>query len=186
LRHGDKQKQEGLAEMEAVLSKDDGRLYLAAIEPLLTTGNDKAAALACGILAEKRFVVEYRTLRPIAQRLFLAGRRECLDYLLAKLDSERPIRKSSGIRDGRRVERTLAEGDRFAEMITFWHGGRPEYDTLARDADRRAQRKQLATWLKEQFSLIEAGKKPDVRPEPPTKGVRQVFGVTPGLFIDSE
>ena len=186
LRHGDKKRLEGLTQVESVLANGNGCLYLEAIDSLLATKNERAMALACGVLAEKTFVVEHHTLRPILQKLFLAGRRECLDYFLAKLDSQRPIGKQSGTRDGKKVERSLVEGDRIAQTIAFWQGDKPGYDLLAPDTDRRARRTQLAAWLSEQFSLIKAGKTPDIRPEPPVQGVQQIFTVTPGLYIDSQ
>ena len=160
LQHGDKSKSEGLAELEPILAKDEGWYrYPHAVDPLLSTKNEKAVDLACGILKKQGFRLNLSS-GPILQRLFLAGRQEALDYLLAKLESEKPSGTASGAYDDKEVERSLVEGDRTAAIVAFWQSDGATFDTLAPDDQRRARRKLLQDWLKEQFALVRAGKKP--------------------------
>ena len=165
LRHGDKEKLEGLNELETILAQDkELRRYPSAIAPLIATKQERAMLLACGILKKQKFTEQPGWISdPVLQRLLLAGRRECLDYLLMKLDSEVPRGSSSGVHDGKKVQRTLVDGDAIALVIASWHGKRAEYDTLAPDDDRRARRKQLKMWLKEQFTLIKTGREPQMQ-----------------------
>jgi hypothetical protein len=161
LQHGDQTKPEGLAELEPILAKDEGwHYYPHAIEPLLSTKNDRAVRLACDILKKNGFHCHDLSSGPILQRLFLTGRRECLDYLLVHLESETPSGSASGIYRGKEVERSLVEGDREAFLVAFWRTSNAEYNVLAPVEDRSAQRKQLQNWLKEQYALIQAGRKP--------------------------
>ena len=121
LRHGDRSKFEGLAELEAALVKDDGSyLYPRAIDPLLATNYDKAAALACGILKKERFEMHGFSTGQILQRLFLAGRQECLDYLLRRLDSEKSAGTTSGTHNGKQVARRRS---RATEPPKSWPSG---------------------------------------------------------------
>ena len=163
LRHGDQTKPEGLAELEPLLAKDeDCYWYPNAIEPLLATKNEKAVALAYGFLKKNsvHWLAEY--LSQILERLFLAGRQEGLYSVLAHLESEKPDGNTSGTYDGKEVQRSLVEGDHTATIVTTWQTGDKTFDLLLPDDVRRSQRKQLRRWLKEQFALIQAGKKPDI------------------------
>jgi HEAT repeat protein len=158
LRHGNKTKPEGLAEIEALLASEDGypryKHYNQAVEALLATKNELAITLACGILKTK----DARP-RTILQ-LLLAGRKECLDFLLAKLDTE--------------------VGDMTEDMVASWKQGdfaerlsldvaEPDLEDMPGTEDeelaaaRRTKRKELKAWLQEQFALIKAGKKSDVK-----------------------
>ncbi|MCX7425394.1 MAG: hypothetical protein NTW96_07175 [Planctomycetia bacterium] len=163
LRHGDQTKPEGLAELEPILAKDDGSLrYPHAIEPLLATKNEKAVTLAYGILRKDGFRCSDVSSSPILERLFLAGRQEGLDYMLAHLESEEPSGSAIGVRDGKEVQRSLVEGDRAAIIATSWQTGDKTFDAFSPDDARRSQRKQLRGWLETQYALIQAGKKPEM------------------------
>ena len=166
LRHGDKKKPEGLDVLETILADDDGtQYYPGAVGPLLATKSERATKLACGILKKNKFTEEPGWIcSPVLQRLLLAGREECLDYLLARLDSSKPHGGSSGVRDGKKVQQSLVEGDDMAMTVAAWRSNESEYDTLAPDDARRVRRGQLKAWLKEQFVLIKAGKKPQMKP----------------------
>ena len=182
LRHGNRETPEGLDVLDPILANDDGtRYYPVAVEPLVATRNERALKMACGILKKEK--VRGRpgwTSATIVQRLLLAGRQECLDYLLAKLDSEKSYGYSSGMRGGKLVQQTLVEGDDIAQVIASWHANKCEYDTLAPDKDRRIQRKKLKTWCADQFALIRAGKRSELKPP-------EVLHLidSPELFLDA-
>ena len=83
LRYGDKTRSEGLSELTKILANDDGsHLYPRAIDPLVDQKNAKMTDLAVGILKKGEFDLG-RSDR-LLQELFLAGRQECLDYLLRR------------------------------------------------------------------------------------------------------
>ena len=158
LRHGDRRKMEGLTELAEILRQDDGTdWYPRAIEGLLATGDERAVQLACGVLKKKEFEADWRN-EGVIQRLFLAGRRECLDYLLKNLDSTE-VRGSSWT-DGK--EHNVTAADEAAELIAGWRTDSYSYDDAAPASVRAKQRRQLREWLKAQFRLIEAGKKPNM------------------------
>ena len=155
LGHGNQSQLEGLATMEDVLAEDGGSdFYPVAIIPLLELRNERATMLACGIL--KKGLPSSQ----ILQMLFLAGRQECLDYLLAKLDSETPHKPASDAPYDSDVARPRIEGDLLAEIVEYWRPGHTRFDLLAPDSQRRANRQELKSWLKEQFAQIKAGRKP--------------------------
>ena len=166
LRHGDKDRVGALDALEPILAQDDGtHKYPGAISPLLATKDERASKLACGILKKTKFNEQPGWLaEPVLQRLLLAGRQECLDYLLAKLDSDKTHGGSSGARNGKHVEQSLVEGDDMALAVAKWRLDKSEYDTLAPDDECRTRRKQLKTWLIEQFALVKAGKEPAMKP----------------------
>lgn len=163
LRHGDRTKPEGLAELTPILAKDEGwHYYPPAVEPLLATKDETAVTLAYGILRKEAFRGQYASQSPVLERLFLAGRQEGLDYLLTHLESENPCGSAAGTFGGKEVRRSLVEGDRMAAVVATWRSDGAEFDVLAPDDVRRAKRELLRHWLKEQFALIHAGKKPDM------------------------
>ena len=49
-----------------------------------------------------------------------------------------------------------------AETLAAWRTDDFRYDNLAPAAERQAQRKELAAWIKEQFARIQAGKEPQM------------------------
>ena len=163
LRHGNKDQLEGLDTLAELLAKDsDNYWYPRAIEPLCLTGQPKALELACGILAKPSFEPQTE----ILLRLFLTGRREVLDYLLAELQSDQHVSTIYGEGDGQDVQRELTAADRLAAKIAEWRTDGYQFDSLAPDDDRRAACRELAAWLPMQFELIQAGKKPEVLRKP--------------------
>lgn len=163
LRDGDKAHLEGLAELRPLLEKDDGSsLYPQAIESLLATKNDEAAALASGILKKPRFDLGWSN-TPILHRLLLAGRDEALIYLTERLDSTKSSGTSSGTWKGTDVQRKIVEGDNVAGAIERLRSDKYSYPSLAPDDERTAARKALKIWLQDQFVLLKAGKKSQIK-----------------------
>ncbi|HEY3354463.1 MAG TPA: HEAT repeat domain-containing protein, partial [Polyangia bacterium] len=171
LRHGRRAELEGLDALRPILARDDGSLRsVEAFDALMDTGQRPAIDLACQILAKPRF--EIMGSGAAVHRLFLAGRREALDYVLGGLQRRGDGGTSSGQYRGRDVERKQVEGDAFAAMVTRWQTGNRNYDVLAPDGVRAAERGRLAAWLRRQFALIKAGKTPAMR----TRAERLVRG----------
>lgn len=166
LKHGNMR--EGYDTLVEVLTKDDGSyLYPRAIEPLLAAKTEDTMKLAVGILNKQRFELTSFESGAILHRLFLAGRRECLDYLIEKLDSEEAQGSSSGEWNGMPVERDQVMGDWAADVVTEWRADNVAYERLAPDQSRRRARENLKAWLNEQFSLIQSGKPTHLKaPEP--------------------
>ncbi|MBI4613852.1 MAG: hypothetical protein HY720_09600 [Planctomycetes bacterium] len=161
LEHGDRAKLEGLETLRGALAKDDGSwLYPRAIVPLLATGQAEALELAAGILRKPQFQWDDSDL---LLRVLLAGRREALDFALARLASHRDRGTSSTMRDGKLIEAHVMDGDRAAETIASWRTDGFEYDVFAPEDERADKRKDLASWLGEEFKRIEKGEKPDMR-----------------------
>ncbi len=162
LQHGDRARLEGLADLEALLAEDDRFYrYKCAIGPLTATKNERAMVLACGILKKEHFTPTFSGM--ILQQLFLAGREECLEYLLTKLNSEKEAGEARGKYAGKEIRRPQVEGDRVAYVVSSWQSGEANYYILAPDDQRRAERKRLKGWLMEQFTQIKAGKEPDMK-----------------------
>jgi hypothetical protein len=104
---------------------------------------------------------------PALHRLFLAGRRECFDWLLAQLDSDKET--GTGRHEttqGKERHRTVTEGDEAADIVAGWRKDEYRYDFFGPEEQRRKQRAELKTWLQEQFKRITAGEKPDMRDKP--------------------
>ncbi len=166
LRHGEKTKKEGLEPLRKILEKDDGEiLYPRALDTLLATKDPAALDLAAGILGKHHFGTRPNR-AAVLHRLFLAGRPEALDYLLAGLDSKDEGGTSFGKYKGQEVQRKLTRGDEFAGDVSEWRTEGPGYERMAPDEDRAKQREALKGWLKEQFALIKAGKKPMMSTQP--------------------
>ena len=159
-------RREGWAALEPLVAKEihpwevARPLRVEAVRALLDLGDPKAMAWAWTI-----FMKVHRSdpFGSIYQRFFLAGIRDCLHQLLAKIDSEEPEARFFFFRDGRRVDRPLVEGDLFAVMISAWRSDGIEFDYFAPDNDRRASRKRIKEWLKAQFALVQEGKRPSLR-----------------------
>lgn len=162
LRHGDRQQLEGLSVLQRVLAEDDGSYwYPRAIEPLLECGQEEALKLACGITAKDRFTVDDYHAGEILQRLFLAGRRECFDFLLGQLDSPAESDATTIRLDDKGAPQTTFERDEAADMLAEWHP-QIDFDLGGSDAERAAARKTLKQWLKDEFSKIQAGEQPTI------------------------
>ena len=93
------------------------------------------------------------------RRLFLAGRTECLDYLLAKLDSRHLLKAD---RHGRRE----LEGDQLAGLVGVWRPRRRVYHRDATPPPPERWRQEIKAWLRKSFLLIRSGKKPEMNSEP--------------------
>jgi len=141
---------------ESPWTDEDLSWYPYAIDDLLATGRDEAAAVACTILKKDRAFWFDTVAPPILHRLFLAGRKECLDYLLAKLDSEKPI----GSEPAEEGEPRRVQGDKAVDLVWSWRTDDFDYDWDAPLEERRRKRRTLKAWLQGSFQRIRAGQTP--------------------------
>jgi hypothetical protein len=125
-----------------------GRYWLMAVEPLLAVESDEAHELACRVLSHEDFTPWSHGGGVVLHQLLLAGRTECLDYLLRMLASQ----ETAG------ANRPVC--DRIAQLICQWRTDDCSYDPSASIAERERVRQELAEWLKNQFAMIKAGRAP--------------------------
>lgn len=166
LKYGDREHLEGLDQLREILVKDNGTgWYPWAIDTLLGTGRKECLALADGILEKEGFEHSGGSVNEgVVLRLFLAGRRKCLDALLKDLSDARPSSSVTYVeRDGTREEHPLSIADETAEMLSTWRTDGFTYDESAPEEERRQQRAELAAWLQEQFERVTAGAQPEVK-----------------------
>jgi hypothetical protein len=157
-RHGDaKEKSAAAAAVKnALAAKWDNDFHLTAIEPILATGDDALTALACNLLRRPELDWDW-TGATAAHRLFLTKHPAALAALLDGISSTAGAKEQSGTWNEKEVKRKLTRGDRVAEGVARM---RNDYDfpLYAPDKERAAARKSLATWLKAQAALLDAGK----------------------------
>jgi hypothetical protein len=162
---GDWSKQEGWTELKEALATDGEELkaHKRAFDTLLNSRRPEALDLAAGVFKHSpKDANEYET-QPFIQRLFLAGRHEALDYLLAALDDETSAGTTSTVVNGKRVSVELTRGDRIAEHLHYLRKDDYEYPFTASEAERAAERAKLKHWLTEQMDLIRNGKESGFR-----------------------
>jgi hypothetical protein len=146
---------EGLSELKAIFGEDEGSYwYSKAIEGLLLTKKEPALELAAGILKKRKFEYDLSD-ENILKNLFLAGRKECLEYLISKLDS-----KEKGKFEG------YLESDEVSEMLTRWRTDGFKYNIKMSGKERKQKQGKLKKWLQDQFALIKQGKNPDMKTDP--------------------
>lgn len=143
--------------LEPILAKDNGmRRYPQAFPALLSSDNEKAMKLACGVL---KLQLPPPFTEPMIRSLFLRGREEVRQFVVDQLSSAKPA-GSTDITVGaqtKQVELTLA--DQAAEMLDEWRGGERLYQLAFKPNERAAARAKLQSWMEEQFALIKAGQK---------------------------
>jgi hypothetical protein len=168
LAHGDTAKLEGLDILRPILENKGSELWLEnAIDPLCRTHREECLKLACLIFERRPYGGPVAGGEPALHRLFLAGRKECLDWLLANLDNDKetwPERHETI--GGKEQRRTGTEGDETAEIVAGWRNDAYRYDFFGSEDHRRKQRAELKAWLQQQFKRIAAGEKPDMRDKP--------------------
>lgn len=165
LRHGDRTQLEGLDQLEAILARRNStESYARALGVLLATGDERALKVACRALENEEIDLTFGG-DTIVRRLFLAGRAEARDFLVAALDAtttdDDPF---SGSR-----------ADEVAELLADWRRDEFEFNRDAPAAERAQKRAELKQWLARQFDLIHAGKPPEIPADagdPPTGGWR--------------
>jgi len=169
LQNSDRSKNEGFAELKAVLSEAPSynriaSLYPIAMELLLNRGDDASVKLALGILREKDLGLcgdsqsNPSISANVLNHLLRTGRREVLDNLRARLDGTEDRGNISGSWKGHMVKRNLTAGDEIASIVVMLRTDHRTYAVLAPAADRAKQRAELKDWLKTQIELIRAGK----------------------------
>lgn len=137
---------EGFDEIEVILTRDtDGYWHERALPLLLEVGNDKTITVACAVLKRERWTSPHTSPFGFYHRLFMAGRRECLDFLTGKLQDPK-------------------EGDRFAAEIAAWRTDGYRFDPSEPELQRAKARESLASWLEQQMVRIESGQSVPLRP----------------------
>ncbi len=173
LRASDPGKPQGLDTLKALLAKPNAAdWYPFAFDPLMAANTSEATGIAVGALKKENrdaFNPE------MARRLFLAGRKEALDYMLAWLGNNADGGTTTTWSEGASKSAKLESGDNAASAIAGWRTDHYAYDEFRPVEQRRADREKLKQWLKEQFTLVQAGKKPDIAP------AGQVTGSHPSL-----
>jgi hypothetical protein len=164
---GDWVKQEGFAELKAALANDDTDLTAQkrAFDTLIKSGRPEALDLAAGVFKHVTKETGDYDIQPFVHRLFLAGRKEALDYLLAALDDKTSYGTTSTVVDGKQVQIELSKGDATAEHLQYLRKDDYQYPYTAPEAERAAARAKLKQWLTEQMDLIRAGKESGIRTE---------------------
>jgi len=169
LTYGDTAWDEGLDTLKSLIEKDREREWLRkAVEPLCRTRREACLRLACSIFdraeGERPVLGGERALRA----LFLAGRQECLDWMLVRLDSDKATGSSIGATvDGKACSRAETESDEVADIVVTWRNDGSRYEAFVTDEERVRRRAELKAWLREQFNHIKAGKKSEIAEEPP-------------------
>lgn len=163
VKQGARDQHEGLQPLQGILDKDDGGLwYPRAFETLLAAGYEEALQTACKILDKKSFDL-YGNAKSILLGLFLAGRKECLAFLLTRLDDGTKSGQSSGKWQRQAVERERTVADEVAAIIASWQLQGTKYNKLAPEEERKQQREQLKRWIQTQFNLIQAKQPPEMK-----------------------
>ena len=156
------EKPEGLDVMKALLAKENSAdWYPFAFDLLMSLKTKEATDIAAGAL-KKENSSGFNT--EMARALFLAGRKEALDYLLAWLDNNGDGGTSWTSGSGGEKTVKLETGDNAASAIAGWRTDKYSYDEFRPVEQRRADREKLKQWLKEQFALVQAGKQPAISP----------------------
>ena len=166
---GDRAKNEGLAELQRALAADGSNLWMhkRACDTLIKSGRPAALDLAAGVFKHVTPETSDWDIRPFVQRLFLAGRQEALDYLLAALDDKASGGTMFTEVDGKQVRVELTKGDNAAELVSQLRSDKYEYSKTAPEKARTAERARLKEWLQRQMKLIRAGKPAGIRTDVP-------------------
>lgn len=168
---------EGLDVLKAILAgKNAAQWYPHAFELLMALKTPEAADIAAGALKAVGRSDDFFTAE-ITKDLFLAGRKEALDFMLAWLDDNGEAGTSwTQNSAGEQVSVKLVNGDNAAMVIAQWRTDKYSYDITTPAQQRKAGREKLKPWLKDQFALVLAGKQPEAISKPaPLPHVGQPF-----------
>ena len=165
VRDGDVKNGEGLDVLEQYLESSPGvEGYLQAAETLLASPSRKASAVTVGVFQPKY----YESLREssfrgsdLLKRYFLAGKKECCDFLMAQMDDlkvDPNVISSSG--------RPAFLSDALVDQISCWYDVRNSYGEAMNksETEEKLYRAKLKLWLVAQFALDQAGQKCAIRP----------------------
>ncbi len=165
LKHDPGSPSKSLSLLKTDLESTDGvDLYTRAVEPLLELNDEKAAELACGILERPKFIYDWNA-RAITRFLFLAKRKEVLDWLLKGMDDLSHAGATSGEWQQKRISRDQVRGDYVAKFFEDWRTDGWTYPTLAPDDERAKVRQELKAWLRRQFDLLLRGERSEIKPK---------------------
>ena len=127
VRHGERSRHEGFAELQAVLQMDrDGTYFKASAPALRTAGINGPHIVLCGDWRPLDLDPSSRRGEEYLSRMFRAGCESTRDYLIAQLRSERHPRKAAelGPQTGHNtwagIEVVETDADRTAMMLTNW------------------------------------------------------------------
>ena len=165
LRDGDHTKVDGLDVLRPLLKADDGSYYYPrCMGALLDTKNGKVIALACEVLKKPAILTTPWDSGDDIRRLFLAGRPECRDFLIATLKENSPDGQSTMDKqiDGKTVTEPILKGRSIAEIICQWRNDNYTIDESLPNTDQIKKRKELTDWINAQFDLISQGKPPQM------------------------
>jgi hypothetical protein len=167
LLHGDKEKQEGLRPVKAALAKDtsDLRRHKQSYDILVKTGRPEAMDIAASVFLRVQKDTSTWDVEPFIHRLFLAGRKEALDFLLKGLDDTTVYGTRTATIDGKQVSISITRGDNLAENLGFLRTDKYEFPSSGSDKERAAERTKLKKWLEEQMALIRDGKPSAIKQE---------------------
>ena len=167
LRHGNAEKLEGLSELKLILDNDDGTYwYPRAFDDLLSIKKEPVLKLACDILGKKDLRLSDWSLETMLHKLFLAGQKECIDFILEKFESDKKTSMVYGEWEGNLIKQNLEERDTIAVLIAKWRMDNYNYPATAPEEKRAQERDKLKKWIKEQYDLIKAGRKPNMKTIP--------------------
>lgn len=155
VRDGDVAHDEGFDTLEPILRGDDAvERYVEAAPTLLASPSPRARTLAAALFGRinpHSHEGNDLSMNEMFKLYFFAGRRECLDFLLAALDDYTVDPNSHNV-----------SGDPIylTENIAFWLGtwGRGLMGAPRTEAEIRKYRARLKDWLTGQFALVEQGK----------------------------
>jgi len=165
LRDGDQTKVEGFDVLRPLLKADDGSYYYPrCMGALLGTKDEKVTALACNVLKKPAILTTPWDSGDDIRRLFLAGRPECRDFLIATLKNNSPDGQSTMDKqiDDKKVTEPILKGRSIAEIICQWRNDNYTIDESLPNTVQIKKRKELADWINAQFDLIRQGKPPQM------------------------
>jgi hypothetical protein len=168
LKDGDRSKYEGLDVLQPILDKDDSSFfYPRAIPTLLATKDEKLIGVACGVLKKPALLTSAWDSADQIRRLFLAGRPECRDFLIAELKDTVPGKdtETSMGPDGKTVTTHPPASQNIVNIICRWRKDDFHIDESSPSKEQLKKRQELSDWINAQFALIQQGKAPDMKTE---------------------
>jgi hypothetical protein len=166
LRDGDHGKMEGFDVLQPLLKMDDGSFYYPhCMGALLATKDEKVIGLACEVLKKPALLTTPWDSGDQLRRLFLAGRPECRDFLIATLKDDSPEGQSTMDKqiDGKTVTEPILKGRCIAEIVCQWRTDDYRIGEDLPNTEQIKKRAELAAWIGGQFDLVRKGRQPDMK-----------------------
>jgi hypothetical protein len=120
--------------------------------------------MACGVLKKPGILTAGWDYADQIRRLFLAGRPECRDFLIAELKDTAPSSQTETTTgaDGKDHEVHPPASADIVNTICHWRKDGFRIDDSAPASENMKKRRELADWINAQFALIQQGKAPDM------------------------